>query len=511
MFCTPRPHRSYPLWHRKGLRKVLFIFGCLILCGHFLVGSAQAKKGSLDDKDIRMAIEGTLLVDPVVPGHLIDVRVDSGIAQISGFVRALRAKTRTAKIAKTIKGVQGVVNLIKVKRGSFTDQELREEVMRVLQEDPVTDSFDLEVKVRDGQATLFGEVSSWSAKLLTNSVASETYGITAIHDEITIAEEPKRTDNEIADEIRARLEMDVWVFDPTIRIDVENGKVTLKGTVRSVAEKDRAYQNAKVSGVTSVDADDLKAAWKTVEGLRRVEKPSIKSDEKIAKAIELAFHYDPRVSSVNPQVSIDEGNVTLTGTVSNLKAKKAAEQDVTHTMGVRMVKNLLKVRPPHEISDPDLEEKIRKAIQREPHLDPLDVIVSVKKGKVRLHGRVESVYEKVLAEDLSAKVRGTVDVRNHLKIDADWRWKPDWVIYKNIQNELWWSPFVNSENITVSVKDGIATLRGTVNNWAEFGVAIENAFEGGAKSVRNTLMVGDQPSEGSELFPEFIYDLPFFP
>lgn len=123
---------------------------------------------------------------------------------------------------------------------------------------------------------------------------------------------------------------------------------------------------------------------------------------------------------------------------------------------------------------------------------------------------VESIYEKVVTEDLSAKIRGTVDVNNRLKIDAEWTWIPDWVIFKNIQNELWWSPFIDSDILTVSVKDGIATLRGTVHNWAEVGIVIENAFEGGAKGVRNHLMVGNEASEGSELLPEFMYDLPFF-
>ncbi len=417
---------------------------------------------------------------------------------------------RAAKIAKTIKGVQGVVNLIKVKRGSLTDQEFRQEVIRVLHEDPATDSFNIVVEVNEGQVTLLGEIPSWTAKLLTRNVASGVVGISEVKDELTVKEKIQRPNIEIADEIRARLEMDVWVFGPTIRIHVENGNVLLHGTVRSAAERDRAYQNAWVSGVTSVVADDLRVRWETIKDVYRTNKSIAKTDQEIAKAVKLAFQYDPRVSAFNPQISVDDGNVTLTGMVDNLKARKAAEQDAKHIVGVKMVNNLLKVRPAHEVSDQELNEKIRGAILREPSMAPSQVIVSVKDGQVWLHGRVDTVFEKVLAEDLSAKVRGTVNVKNRLQIDAEWTWKPDWVIFKNIRNELWWSPFIDSENITVSVKDGITTLRGTVNSWAELGVAIENAFEGGAKGVRNTLLVGDQSSEGSELLPQFIYDLPFF-
>jgi osmotically-inducible protein OsmY len=48
---------------------------------------------------------------------------------------------------------------------------------------------------------------------------------------------------------------------------------------------------------------------------------------------------------------------------------------------------------------------------------------------------------------------------------------------------------VDSDEIAVSVKDGVATLRGLVDDWAEQRTAIENAYEGGALSVRDELTV----------------------
>nr|WP_269433863.1 BON domain-containing protein [Desulfosarcina widdelii] len=60
---------------------------------------------------------------------------------------------------------------------------------------------------------------------------------------------------------------------------------------------------------------------------------------------------------------------------------------------------------------------------------------------------------------------------------------------EDIQNEFFWSPFVNGEDIQVRVEEGKATLTGTVDSLREFKAATENACEGGAAIVNNRLIV----------------------
>jgi osmotically-inducible protein OsmY len=62
-------------------------------------------------------------------------------------------------------------------------------------------------------------------------------------------------------------------------------------------------------------------------------------------------------------------------------------------------------------------------------------------------------------------------------------------ILENIKEEIRWSPFVDEEKVDVRVEDGQAILTGTVNSKLEHDAAIENAREGGAKSVSNQLTV----------------------
>jgi osmotically-inducible protein OsmY len=81
------------------------------------------------------------------------------------------------------------------------------------------------------------------------------------------------------------------------------------------------------------------------------------------------------------------------------------------------------------------------------------------------------------------------DVTNNLQVRTTWTPKDDWEIKRDIEDELWWSPFVDAEDISVTVTDGTATLVGVVDTLRERRVATENAYEGGAKHVRSELKV----------------------
>jgi osmotically-inducible protein OsmY len=129
-------------------------------------------------------------------------------------------------------------------------------------------------------------------------------------------------------------------------------------------------------------------------------------------------------------------------------------------------------------------------------VEKYQVNVSVVNGKVQLSGWVDSFYEQIQAESVASRVKGVVEVDNNLQVTSRWRSKTvksDWEIRQDIRDELWWSPYVDSDEITVTVKDGVAILTGTVDSWREWWTASENAYDGGAIRVRNYLKVRDNP------------------
>ena len=180
------------------------------------------------------------------------------------------------------------------------------------------------------------------------------------------------------------------------------------------------------------------------------------------------------------------------------------------------MKNHLRVRP-RTPSDKTVAARVEGALERSPYVEDEEILVSVDNGVAELSGIVESYYEKAEADDVAARVYGVAEVDNNLVVrdtgelviadpyvdedwyvyDYDWYDYPDvdlttvsdWEILEDIQDELFWSPYVDSDEVTVTVDGGVATLTGTVDSWTEREAATENAREGGALAVDNDLAV----------------------
>lgn len=81
----------------------------------------------------------------------------------------------------------------------------------------------------------------------------------------------------------------------------------------------------------------------------------------------------------------------------------------------------------------------------------------------------------------------------------EWLSKSDAQLKEDVKSELHWSPFVDSDDITVSVKKGEVTLKGTVEDQSEVDDAIENAYEAGAKNVISKLKIEEDESTDSSV------------
>lgn len=455
--------------------------------------AAAVPQQSITDNEITLAIENELLTDEMVPEYLIDVSTIDGVVTLTGTASNLLAKDRAAQLARTVKGVRSVINRINVEPGvAFTDEELENMVRAALAADPATDSYELAVKVRDGVVRLSGTVDSHAERRLSQAVVKSVKGVREVRPELEIEYKTERSDYEIETEVESRLKADPWVADALITADVQDGVVTLTGTVGSAEEKQRARNDAWVMGVKDVDHSGLDIEWWARKDMER-DKYTVSSDERIERAVKDSFLYDPRVSAFKPEVTVRGGVVTLTGVVDNVQAKRAAEEDARNTLGVWRVRNFLKVRPDHIPSDDELELRVRNAIERHPTLDAEEVQVSADRGSMHLMGTVDYEFQRVEAADVAGRVNGVVNVFNHLDVGARWAKRPDWEIKHDIQEELWWSPWVDSDDVDVTVEGGVAVLTGTVDSWQERSIAAANAIEGGAKRVRNQLKVEFKP------------------
>jgi len=451
--------------------------------------AAQDAGTNVTNRDITLAIETELLINDRTPAHLVDVRAQNGVVTLTGSVNTMLAKEQAAKVARATRGVESVVNRIDVPPSGRSDRAIRENVQAALLNDAATESFEIDdVDVNDGFVTLTGTVDSWRERTLAEDVAKGVRGVRGVTNDIAVTYTTTRPDREIAAGIRRALEMNPRVDAYTIEVSVEDGVVRLTGTAGSAAEKAEARRLSWVAGVESVKAAGLDVEpWARDEMTRKT--PPTRSDAQIERAVVQALVVDPRVASFNPDVEVDDGVVTLTGTVSNLAAKRAAETDARNVVGVRRVHNFLRVRPVADWSDEEIEEDVRQALLRDAYVNRLEIEVDVDNGLVTLRGDVDFEHEKQRAETVASRVPGVIAVENRLRVEDEWTWREDREIREDIQSQLFWSPFVDSDNVTVTVTNGVAHLTGAVDDWDERSAATENAFEGGARSVDNDLKV----------------------
>ena len=232
--------------------------------------------------------------------------------------------------------------------------------------------------------------------------------------------------------------------------------------------------------------------------LRRT-KYAARSDQDIARAILDTFRFDPRVLSYQPTVLVHNGIVTLSGAVSNLRAKKDAERDARDVVGVWDVHNLLKVRTTRFIPDLNIHNSIKEALARDPYVGLFDFSVHVRNGKASLYGQVGSHFEQTQAGDVASGVNGVADLDNWVSVAASpgfdgfqvYAPKPnaDFALAERIRSRWFWSSALHNQDIEVLVEKGRATLTGTVDTWLDRDQAAYDAYNAGARYVDNDLLV----------------------
>jgi osmotically-inducible protein OsmY len=445
---------------------------------------------------------------------MIDVETSEGIVKLSGTVSNILAKDRAVKVAQMVKGVKAVINEISVDTPVRDDLTLEGDINLALSGNPATTSYQIAVDANNGLVTLSGTVDSWQEMQLSEFIAKGVKGVKDIVNNIKISNTSKMTDYETEQEISQAMKYDTRIDNAFIDVKVKKGKVSLSGTVGSAAEKQLAIAKAWTIGVTAVESDELKVnEWARNENLRK-DKYVKKTDDEIKKIVKNTFLYDPRLVSFNPDVSVNNGFVTLIGEVTDLQAKRAAENDARNVVGVFGVTNNLKVRPLNIPDDSELEAEIVKGIHRNPIIEKWNIDVNANNGIVSLSGSVGTYFEKAQAENVAANTKGVVDVWNNIDVTYDYSYNYkyydyyDWNSYfpplfdikrlsllsdteikNNIESELWWSPYVREDDVEVTVKNGTAILEGTVETRREKVNAEINAIEGGAIEVDNNLVV----------------------
>ncbi len=477
---------QYPVGPLTGALVMFFVFGQV----PFAPPLPPTPPG-LDDRDITRAVQQRLALEGAVREQRIVVTTQDGIVTLSGTVPRLSAKLAAGAAARMVRGVIGVFNEIEVEPRPRLDSSIRVDVVTAITADPLADIRQIDVEVENGVVILTGTVGSPLERSTAEEIAQGVAGVAGVRNLLTFEPVAERPDGDIAEDIQYRLRADADVAAGLITVVVQQGEVTLAGSVRSAAERMRAEEQVwTVPGVRAVE-NNLDVQWWRADEMAAWPDPW--TDGLIRETIEEALQRNPRVDAGQVATTVRDGVVILMGEVVHLQAKRAAEEEARNIVGVRRVQNQLRVRPPEERPDDTIAEDIQEGLQRDAYVERYDVQVQVENGLAQLRGDVDSLYAREQAEAIAARVAGVIDIRNQLEVVADETARADRDIEEDIKNYLRWDPVVDPEKIDVEVQACVATLTGTVDNWTQVRAAERSARWGGATRVVNRLAVARSP------------------
>lgn len=213
-----------------------------------------------------------------------------------------------------------------------TDTQLKADVTDELAWDPAINAAAVGVAVKDGVVTLSGELTTFAEKHAVERAVRRVAGVRglAIDLDVKLAPEHKRTDAEIAEAAIAAMRWHSMVPDERVKVQVEDGWVTLTG------ELDWGYQYASAE-----------QAVRPLTGVRGVTneitiKPRVNAKD-LGSEISAALTRQAQREANHINVEVEGGVVTLSGKVHSMAEHEAALGTAFAARGVSRVIDHLRV------------------------------------------------------------------------------------------------------------------------------------------------------------------------
>ncbi len=216
----------------------------------------------------------------------------------------------------------------------MTDSELKQAVETVLHGEVRLRGRNIRVAVEEGRVDLLGEVPALAEKRLAVNLVRQLREVGEVRDKLRLPTANELTDRQITQHVCDAFAQDLALNRRRFDAQAVEGVVTLTGLTDNLEEKRLAGVLAWwVPGVADVDNQIV------------VDPEQYGDDGDLADSIRHVFDKDVLVDPGRVGVKVQEGTVTLVGTVGSEEERMAAEHDTYYVWGVRNVDNRLTVTP----------------------------------------------------------------------------------------------------------------------------------------------------------------------
>jgi osmotically-inducible protein OsmY len=214
-----------------------------------------------------------------------------------------------------------------------------------------------------------------------------------------------------------------------------------------------------------------------------------RTDAQLHKNVVDELEFEPCLDASKVAVAVQNGVVTLSGSVPNYTAKWATEKAVKRVHGVMGVAEELTVRsyPDSQHTDRDVAEAVRQALEWNAATAEKNIQIKVESGWVTFEGEVEWEYQRQSAHDAVAHLLGVNGVINLLTLNS---LVSTVDVQARIVEAFRRATSLDASHVLVEADGGNVTLRGQLRSWAEIDAASLAAWNAaGVTSVNNQISV----------------------